>query len=178
MRTIILPCILVICLLSITCGKKPPDKPPSDAIQKPVTIEGRLHEQSGDSLVKVEFIIKMAKNIHIFSSESHFFSIKTVESSGLDTPTLKLPQPKRYRNIDGTTADTYFDTVKIMLTCRMTARPWKMKGYVQYQACDKAKCFFPAKEWFIFSSSSAVGSIEKLSDSPPETTPDPEIGRE
>ena len=101
MRTTITICLVLIFFLSITCGKKPSGKPLSDAIQKPVAIEGRLLEQSGDSLVQVEFIIEMAKDIHIFNSESHFFSIKTVESNGLDTPTLKLPQPKRYRNIDG-----------------------------------------------------------------------------
>ena len=171
MRTAIPISLFVISLLSITCEKKQADPPPADTtIQEPVTIERRLLDQSGDSLVQVEFIIKMAKDIHIFSSESHFFSIKTVESNGLDTPTLKLPQPKRYRNIDGTMADTYFDTVKVMLSCRITALPWKMQGYVQYQACDKAKCFFPSKKWFVLSSGSAIGSIEQLSDSPPETT--------
>jgi hypothetical protein len=163
----------VIVLFSLLHGSRLPDQPPATkAIQEPVIVEARLLEQSDDSVVRVEFFIKMDKNIHIFSSEAHFFALKITESEGLDTPIVKLPPSKRYRSIDGTMADAYTGTEKIILTCRITTLPWKMRGYVQYQACDKNKCFFPSKKWFALSSKSAVGSVERLSDSLPETMPD------
>ena len=163
MKAIALYSISAFCLFSLVCGKKQAGQSgASDAMQEPVVVEARLSSLT-DSLVRVEFVLKMKKNIHIFSGRSRQFEIKTVETTGLGAPSLVLPRPKRIRAADGAPADAYSGVVKILLTCRVTSFPWNMRGYVQFQACDDTQCFFPAKKWFSFSSAGPDSAVKALS---------------
>jgi hypothetical protein len=155
---------IVFCLFLMTCGKKQTgDSGISGGKQEPVSVSAQLSNHP-DSLVRVELTLKMNKNIHILSSSSRSFEIKTVEATGLGAPSLMLPPPKQISILDGTKADAYSGTVKITLSCRVVALPWKIRGYVQYQACDDAQCFFPTKKWFSFSSEKPDTAKKALSD--------------
>jgi hypothetical protein len=154
---------VILCLLFPACGTKQ-----TGQSSEPVVVEARMSNRS-DTLVQAEFILKMRKNIHIFSSESRSFEITTVETLGLAAPSLSLPAPKKIRVEDGTKADSYSGTVKILLSCRVTALPWKMRGYVQYQACDNTQCFFPTRKWFSFSSATPDSCVKTLSDAEPDS---------
>jgi hypothetical protein len=116
----------------------------------------------------VEFTFKMRKNVHIFSDSSRSFEIKVVDAAGLRPPSLRLPPSKRIKTADGTKTDTYSGIVKIMLTCPVTSLPWKMRGYVLYQACDESQCYFPTKKWFSFTSAPGDSAVKTLPDTEPD----------
>jgi thioredoxin:protein disulfide reductase len=134
-------------------GKPAPD---------PVTVEARLSAQN-DSL-RLELSLNMEKNVHIYSAESLFFSVKTLQNDGLGAPRMKLPQPFRYRNFDGTAVEAYLGGQKIAVSFPVTSPRWTLKGYIRFQACDDTKCFLPMKKQFSFSSDSAQSGPQVLAD--------------
>ena len=131
----------------IFLGKAPAcGKPAID----PVTVEARLGRQK-DSLL-LELTLNMEKNVHIYSAESLFFLVKTLQNDGLGAPRMKLPQPARYRGFDGSTAEAYLGGQKIMVSYPVASPRWTLRGLIRFQACDETKCFLPVKKQFSFSS--------------------------
>jgi thioredoxin:protein disulfide reductase len=128
----------------------------------PVTVEARLSAQN-DSLQLI-LTLNMEKNVHIYSSESMFFSVKTMQNDGLGAPRIKLPQPNRYRNFDGSSVEAYLGGQKIALSCPVSSPHWTLRGYIRFQACDDTKCFLPVKKQFSFSSDSVQTGPQVLAD--------------
>ncbi|MBN1127566.1 MAG: hypothetical protein JXA71_01165, partial [Chitinispirillaceae bacterium] len=137
---------------------------PAEAEREPVTILSRLLGSVNDSVIRVELTLKMGEEIHIFSEESRFFTIQTVLSQGLGTSAVTLPRSKPFRNFDGTKAGVYTGEETVVLTYPVLTRPWRVRGFIQYQACDEKKCFFPTKKQFVFSSDTADGTVQELSE--------------
>ncbi len=142
--------------------------------EEPVTIEAHVINPFQDSLARIEYNIKMGKNVYIFAGKSRSFEVKITKNEGAGEPEIELPRSKRRRNPDNTTEEIYTGSVKIVITFRPEKLPWNIQGYLQYQACDKARCFFPKKKCFDFSSNNLSGAIERLSDCPVEKINDSE----
>lgn len=141
----LLPGILFL-LLAASHGDTPAKQ------QEPVVMTTRLISADNDSLVTIELVLKMGPDIHIFSPPSQFFEIKTVKNSGTGPAKITLPKSKPYKNPDGTKAAVFTGKTVFTITCPRISDTWNLRGYIQFQACDKNKCFFPEKRWFEFAS--------------------------
>ena len=113
------------------------------AVKEPVTIQINRNKPEDDKHLSLALTFKMDKNIHIYSAESLFFKITLDSSVGLGTIATTLPKPKPFTNFDKTIAEVYIDGQQIVLNGPITSTPWKLKGSVQFQACDSAMCFTP-----------------------------------
>ena len=117
----------------------------------PVTADFRL--QQTEPVLVVEVQLKMVAHVHIYTSPDRFFAISESKSSGLGKMELKLPTPQKYKDLDGTTVDTYSGTKTLRIERPYAGKvgaAWSFSGYIQYQACDDAVCYPPEKKEFSF----------------------------
>jgi len=122
------------------------------ASYEPVSVLFRSYKFQHDSLLCVELTLEMGKGIHIYSAGSLYFEIKTIKSQGLGSCSVKLPKSHPFKNPDNTISNVYSDTTKIILFYPILSTPWSLQGYIQFQACDSVKCYFPSKKIFTITS--------------------------
>ncbi len=128
-------------------------------LKDPVTIEA-THSQN-DSILTVVLTLSMDKDVHLYSSESNFFKLAVTDSTGLKGKSVDVGTPVTIKNFDNTTAQAFKDGHQMVIRHKIDSSDWRLKGSLQYQACNETMCFTPQNYSFSFSSSPLQTSVQE-----------------
>jgi len=113
------------------------------AAAEPVTATLTRASAADTSMLTLQLTLHMAKDIHLYSSDSLFFAFGIRDSHNVSNITTAVPENHQFKNFDGSMVGVYVDGQIFTITAKITGAPWSIGGALQYQACDSRMCFTP-----------------------------------
>lgn len=115
--------------------------PASKADPVKLTLEQIKTNQTDTLTLALTF--HMGPSIHLYATDSLFFTIAITEHPGLGKSSIALPTSKLFTNFDRSEVPVFIDKQSIIIKQQIIGKPWSLSGTLRYQACDSLICFTP-----------------------------------
>ncbi len=142
--------VMIVCAVGIHAQVLLNEDEKAEVDKEPVVLTDTTYVDQDNNQRMIEIGFSMRPHVHVYLDTALNFAIHIKNKKGLGQARIVYPSQTEVTIVEGDSVKLLGDGDRILLSFAQQKPEWEVAGYISYQACDTARCFFPETAHFYY----------------------------